>query len=138
MKIALCHSMQFAEKAEEVRRWFAAQGHEAFPSSFNDEYFGLNDQEKEQLKLKHKYNDNAITEHWKTINLCDRVLVLNYTKNGIENYLGGNSLIEMGFAYVLKKPVFLLNPIPNIPYYDTEIKAMTHRIIYGDLSKVVI
>ena len=138
MKIALCHSMQFAEKADEVKKWFEQNGHKAFPSSFNQKYIGLNDEEKEELKLHHKYNHDAIKEHWSIIQNSDAVLVLNYTKNGIENYIGGNTLLEMGFAYILEKPIYLLNQIPNIPFYETEIKAMKPKILNGELSKIMV
>lgn len=137
MKIALCHSMQFAEKVKEVQQKFAGMGHEAYPSSNNENYLGLNDDEKEKLKLEDKYNRDAIREHWHVIANCDMVLVLNYDKNGIDNYVGGNSFLEMGFAYIQKKPIFLLNPIPSIPYYDTEIIAMKPIIINGDLKKII-
>lgn len=136
MKIALCHSMQFAEKVKAVQEEFAKMGHQAFPSSFNEKYLGLNDEEKEALKLEHKYNHDAIREHWHVIRDCDVVLVLNYDKNGIKGYIGGNSFLEMGFAYIQKKPIYLLNPQPEIPYYDTEIKAMRPVVIYGNLSKI--
>ena len=136
MKIALCHSMQFAEKAKEIQQEFARMGHQAFPSSFNEKYLGLNDEEKEILKLEHKYNHDAIREHWHVIQECDAVLVLNYDKHGIEGYIGGNSFLEMGFAYIQKKPIFLLNPLPKILYYDTEIKAMRPIVIDGDLKRV--
>lgn len=137
MKIALCHSMQFAEKVKEVQAWFAEQGHEAFGSSFNEEYLGLSDSEKEQLKLKHKYQDDAIREHWDVIQNSDAVLVLNYDKHGIAGYIGGNSFLEMGFAYVLKKPIYLLNPIPKMPHYETEIIAMQPVVINGDLGRII-
>ncbi len=137
MKIALCHSMQYAEKANEVKEWFESHGHEAFPSSFNSQYMGLTDDQKEELKLHHKYNEDAMREHWGTIDRCERVLVLNYEKHGIAGYIGGNSFLEMGFAYILRKPIYLLNPIPEMPYYKTEIIAMKPTIIDGDLGKVV-
>lgn len=74
MKIALCHSMQYAERADEVKQWFADRGHEAFPSSFNAQYIGLSDDEKEKLKLFHKYEQDAIREHWSVIEGADAVL----------------------------------------------------------------
>ena len=137
MKIALCHSMQFAEKAEAVQTWFETQGHEAYPSTFNRQFIGLNDEEKEALKLEQKYNQDAIREHWSVIQNCDAVLVLNYTKDGVENYIGGNTLLEMGFAYILKKPIYLLNSIPEIEYYKTEIIAMKPTVVHGDLSRII-
>lgn len=138
MKIALCHSMQFAEKANEVKEWFTEHGHEAFPSSFNAQYIGLNDEQKEELKLHHKYNEDAMREHWETINKCDKVLVLNYDKHSIAGYIGGNTFLEMGFAYILRKPLYLLNPIPEMPYYKTEIIAMKPIVINGELTKVTL
>ncbi|OGQ22975.1 MAG: hypothetical protein A3I05_06060 [Deltaproteobacteria bacterium RIFCSPLOWO2_02_FULL_44_10] len=62
------------------------------------------------------------------------ILVLNYDKNGIKGYIGGNSFLEMGFAYIQKKPIYLLNEIPEIAFYDTEIKAMKPIVIYGELA----
>lgn len=138
MNIALCHSMQYAEKAKEAAQWFAYRGHKAFPSSFNEKYIGLSDDEKEKLKLLHKYEYDAMREHWSVIQRCDAVLVLNYDKHGIAGYIGGNSFLEMGFAYVLKKPIYLLNPIPRMPYYETEIIAMKPKVINGNLSQLLL
>lgn len=138
MKIALCHSMQYAEKAKEVQERYAAMGVQAFPSSFNESFIGLNDEQKEELKLKQKYEQDAIREHWGTIQNCDRVLVLNYEKHGIPGYIGGNAFLEMGFAYVLNKPIYLLHPIPKMPYYETEIIAMKPIVVDGDLERVTI
>lgn len=44
--------------------------------------------------------------------------------------------MEIGFAHVLNQKVFLLNPIPDIPYYKIEIVAVQPIILNGDLSKV--
>ncbi|PJC52196.1 MAG: hypothetical protein CO030_04160, partial [Candidatus Magasanikbacteria bacterium CG_4_9_14_0_2_um_filter_42_11] len=71
------------------------------------------------------------------IKKSDKVLILNYDKHDIPNYIGGNSFLEMGFAYILKKPIYLLNPIPKIPYYETEIIAMKPVILDGELKKIL-
>lgn len=137
MIITLCHSMQYAERAIKVAEWFKARGHEAYPSTFSKGFVGLNDEEKEILKLKQKYEQDAMREHWKLIQKADAVLVLNYEKSGIPGYIGGNSFLEMGFAYVLNKPLYLLYQIPKMPYYETEIMAMRPRVIDGDLEKIL-
>ena len=67
----------------------------------------------------------------------DAILVCNFDKNGIRNYIGGNTLMEIGFAHVNNKKVFLLNPIPEEVSYVDEIKAMTDLVINGDLTKIV-
>ena len=66
----------------------------------------------------------------------DAVLVLNFDKNGIRNYIKGNTLMEIGFAHVLNQQIFLLNPIPDIPYYKTEIEAMRPIIVNGDITNI--
>jgi hypothetical protein len=67
---------------------------------------------------------------------ADAVLVLNINKNGVKNYIGGNTFLEMGFAHVLNQEIFLYNPIPEILYYKTEIIAMKTMIINQDLSLI--
>lgn len=136
MKIALCYSMQYAEKAKEMQDALAAFGHTAYVSSENHEYFGKDDSEKEKIKLYHKYETNIMNEYFGVIANADAILVLNYNKHGITNYIGGNTLIEMGIAHYLGKKIFLMNPIPDIPYYTTEIVAMKPVIIDGDLGKI--
>jgi hypothetical protein len=66
----------------------------------------------------------------------DAVLALNLDRKGIKNYIGGNTFLELGFAYILNKKIFLYNPIPDIPFYNTEIIAMRPIIINGDLTKI--
>ncbi len=84
---------------------------------------------------KDKIVHNLIQTHYEKILQSDAVLILNYEKNGIKNYIGGNTLMEMGFAFVNHKKIFLLNPIPELSY-SAEIVAMQPIIINGDLSKI--
>ena len=46
--------------------------------------------------------------------------------------------MEIGFAHVNDKKVFLLNPIPEDVSYADEIKAMADVILNGDLSKIAL
>jgi predicted RNA-binding protein with PUA domain len=66
----------------------------------------------------------------------DAILILNLEKNGIKGYIGGNTFLEMGFAHVLNKKIFLLNPISEMGYED-EIVAMKPVILNGDLDKII-
>lgn len=83
-----------------------------------------------------KREQNYIRLYHDEIKNSDAVLILNFDKNGIKNYIGGNTLMEIGFAHVNDKKVFLLNPIPDVSYVD-EIKAMADVILDGDLKKIV-
>ena len=128
--------MVFTERMLEVQRELEAQGHQAFVSRFAAGYVGKCDAEKERLTIYDKNNNDAIREFWDVINESDAILVLNYTRRGIENYIGGNAFLEMGFAHVLHKQIYLVNPIPQVDLYRTEIEAMRPIIIGEDWSKL--
>ena len=136
MKITLCYSIKFAEKAEEIKKRLEKLEHQVFIVKTNNKFLGKDDETKEQIKLKQKYEDDAIGEHFSLITNSDSILVLNYEKNNIPNYIGGNVFLEMGVAYYLKKSIYLLNPIPHMPYHETEIIAMKPIIINGNLTKI--
>ncbi len=136
MKIGIIGSMQFTEKMLETRDELIKLGHDAFVTDLHKSLVGKTDEEKEKIKLHQKYNMDAIREFWRAMQGADAVLVLNYEKNDIKNYIGGNTLMEIGFAHVLNQKIFLLNPIPEIPYYKTEIEAVKPVIINGDLSLI--
>jgi predicted RNA-binding protein with PUA domain len=137
MKIGIIGSMQFAEKMMEYCDKLNAMGHKAFVTDLHKALVGKTDEEKEQIKLHQKNNMDAIREFWRAMQGADAVLVLNYDKNGIKNYIGGNTLMEIGFAHVLNQKIFLLNPIPDIPYYKTEIEAMKPIILNGELEEII-
>lgn len=136
MKIGVAGSMQFTELMIEVCDELTKLGHDPFMSKFKDAYIGKTDEEKETIKLDHKYNYDAIREFWKPMQDADALVVVNVDKNGIKNYIGGNAFLEMGFAYVLHQKIFLLNPLPDMPFYGTEIAAMNPIVINGDLKKI--
>lgn len=136
MKIALCASMVFTERMLETKQELEQRGHEVFVSGFADAYVGKTEKEKEELTLFHKNRKDAIREFWEKIKKSDAILVLNFDRRGVKNYIGGNALMEIGFAHVLNKKIFLMNPVPEIEYYQSEIEAVKPVIIHGDLSKI--
>ena len=136
MKIGVVGSMQMTEKMIEAKENLATLGHNAFLTKFAESMSGKSDEEKEVMKLHQKNNLDAIREFWNLMQGADAILVMNLDKNGIKNYIGGNTLMEIGFAHVLNQKIFLWNPIPEIPYYRTEIEAVKPVIINGDLSKI--
>ena len=136
MKIGIIGSMQFTDKMIEVREKLRELGHDAFITDLHKTMIGKTAEEIEKIKLHQKYNMDAIREFWRLMQGADAVLVLNLDKNGIKNYVGGNTLMEIGFAHVLNQKIFMLNPIPEMPYCKTEIEAVKPVIINGDLLKI--
>lgn len=129
--------MQFTDKMIEYREVLTKLGHDAFLTDLHKAMIGKTDEEIEKIKLHQKNNMDAICEFWRAMQGADAVLVLNFDKNGIKNYVGGNTLMEIGFAHVLNQKIFLLNPVPDMPYCKTEIEAVKPIIINGDLTKIV-
>jgi phosphatidylglycerophosphatase A len=78
-----------------------------------------------------------IRGHFSEIEKADAILVMNYEKNEVQNYIGANVLIEMSVAFFLKKPIYILNSAPaDSPLID-EILGMQPIFLQGDLSKIL-
>lgn len=136
MRVAICSSMVFAEKMLNVKSELEKKGVEVLVSEFINSYVGKNVQEKELLTNYHKREKDAIFEFYKKISISDAILVLNYDRRGIPNYIGGNTFLEMGFAHVLNKRIYVMNPLPDIEIFKSEIDAMRTTVIDGDLTKI--
>ena len=130
MKIAICGSMSFAKEMLVVRDRLVQAGHTAILP--HDAATYANDPSKLETKWE-KSEQDLIRNYFKEIETSDAILVLNMTKDGIANYVGGNAFLEMGFAHVLNKTVYLYNPVPELPYRD-EMIAMQPVVLSGNLS----
>lgn len=139
MKITICGSVKFRKEMVEVRDGLNEMGHQGIICQvMEDLALGRNPELMRKIEENHgqvKKDGGFIKWYYNSIVDSDAILVLNYDKNGIENYIGGNTLMEMGFAHVHDKKIFLLNPIPEIGYKD-EIVAMDPIIINGDLNLI--
>jgi hypothetical protein len=87
--------------------------------------------EKAERKIKH----NLIRGYYEKMKEYDSVLIVNPEKKGIQGYIGGNTLIEMAFAHILNKSLFVLYPLPEMSY-TSEILAMQPTVLNGDLNKL--
>ena len=75
--------------------------------------------------------------HFAEVEKADAILVLNYEKRGIQNYIGGNVLMEMSLAFWLNKPIFILNEIPEESAFEEEIKGMEPIVLHGDALSLI-
>lgn len=78
-----------------------------------------------------------IRGHFAKVAQGDAVLVLNYDKHGIKNYVGGNVLIEMGLAFYLKKPIFMLNEAPENSPLKEEILGLEPTILHSNINAII-
>ena len=102
-----------------------AAGYEVDIPNLNDERTYTDDVIKNAV-LKRGLMD----KHFRKIDDSDAILVVNEEKNGVPHYIGGNTLIEIAYAYAQGLEIFLLNPIPEVSYSD-EIQGM-HPIVIHD------
>lgn len=146
MKITICGSIAFYQEMVDVKNQLERAGFEVKlpPSKILDEhgeeitvqaYYDLRKAETNNDGWIWERKNEAMINHFNKVEWAEAVLVLNYTKNDIENYVGANTLLEMGVAMYLKKPIYLLNAIPEISCKE-EIIGMKPIVIDGNLSLI--
>jgi len=143
MKIVICGSIDATYEIKEIADKLEASGHETeIPLTSQRILNGeltldafKAEKEKNGDGFVRKVKDDVIKRYYELIKNSDAVLIANYPKKGVEGYIGGNTFLEMGFAHVLNKKIFLLNPIPEMSYKD-ELLAMQPTVINGDFSKI--
>lgn len=135
MKIFVICSKRFYNKVSAVKKELEEKGHDiTLPNCFNDP--GTED----------RYRSLGVTEHskWKgemlkhsadVIENNDAVLVLNFEKDGIKNYIGGATFLEMYDAFRLNKKIFIYNEVPEGMLRD-EIWGFNPVCINEDLNKI--
>ncbi|MBU0670771.1 hypothetical protein KKF29_01275 [Patescibacteria group bacterium] len=139
MKITICGSVKFAERLVKAYKKLETIGHT--PLMHKEMFRIANGTAKELIKgiyanhAEVKQKNDFIRIWYELIKDSDAILVCNFNKDGIKNYIGGNTFLEIGFAHVLSKKIYLLNPVPEVGYKD-EILAMQPIILNGDLTKL--
>lgn len=114
-----------------VDKQLQAMGYQALypdptePTNYQEIHHDLRDTHKSKL----------ITKHIEKIKKSSAVLIVNETFGHQHNYIGANSFLEMGFAYLLGIPIYLYNDIPDQPNTD-EIRGMLPIVIHRNLQNI--
>jgi hypothetical protein len=137
MKIVICGSMKFSEEMLDLKLKLNSLGFNQVVVPRNTEKYAIKEKQFEvsSESVKNKIDHDLIREYYQEINSADAVLIANYDKNGVKNYVGGNSFLEAAFAHVLNKRLYFLNDIPEMSYSD-EMKALQPIILNGDLNQI--
>lgn len=147
MKVTICGSIAFFDEMRESESALLRLGHEVRmpPLEIADEngemisvkeYYTRRKAETDDTSWIWDAKEKAIRAHFQKVEWSDAVLILNYDKNDIRNYIGANTLLEMGLALHLNKKIFLLNDIPEISYKE-EVLGMKPIVINQDLAKII-
>ena len=135
MKICICCSLSFTDEVKKIADRLHELGHEVLlPNGVIVDAIHKPDFDPVEAKRGNGYD--FVREHFKKIEESDAMLVCNFTKNGIDNYVGANTFLEMGFAYYVKKPIYALNPLPDYKYINDELLNFDVMVINGDLSEI--
>ena len=135
MKICICCSLAFTDEVKEIANRLHELGHEVLlPNGVIID--AIYKADFDSVKAKRGNGYDFVREHFKKIEESDAMLVCNFTKNGIDNYIGANTFLEMGFAYYIKKPIYALNPLPDYKYINDELLNFDVKVINGDLSEI--
>ena len=135
MKIFIICSKHFYHRIPRIRKFLESKNHKiTLPNSFEEPF------KEEEMKMlsreEHvKFKQKMMKLHEPKIKMNDAVLVLNFEKKGIPNYIGGGTFMEIVKAWELNKKIFFWNPIPNCSFTD-ELMGINPEIIHGDLSKI--
>ena len=119
---------------QDVQKQLEAIGHVVLmPNKFKEvDYFSEDNRSRVEAKKKYE----VISEHMDKIEKSDAILVVNPTKGEIENYIGANTFLEIGFACYRRKKIYLLNSLLNQAYIRDEIEAIDMIILNGNLSLI--
>lgn len=148
--MTLCGSMSAYSEMERIQKELIGFGHEVkipelaleVPESYGGGrklYFGeyiRNNGSIDAFPAGHEIwnlKEGAVRDHFEKIEWCDNILVVNEEKHGLEGYVGGNTLIEIGLAFYLKKGIFILREVAPQLTYKQEIMGMKPWILDGSL-----
>ena len=135
MKIFIACSKYFYSEIKRIALDLEKMGHNvSYPNSYDDPF------------AEERFKSMSVEEHveWKGMMLRkdkeniepnDAIFVLNFQKNGIPNYIGGATFLEVFKAWEMNKQIFFYNSLPNCSFTD-ELKGINPTIINGDLELI--
>lgn len=133
MKICICCSLSFVNEVNKVAEELRKLGHEVLlPNGVINRLVEQADFDSVQSKI----DTDSCHKHTDKIRESDAILVCNYDKNGIANYIGANSFAEMFVANYFNKPIYTLHPLPDQPYINDEIQSFGVIVINDALTKI--
>lgn len=135
MKICICGALTFTDEIKKIGRKLEEMGHEVLlPVGVLEDFIKRED--FDPVAAKHAYGHDPMRAHFDKVKESDAVLICNYTKKGIKNYIGANTFLESGFAYYCNKPIYALHALPEQDYIHDEIVSLGIEVIDEDLSKI--
>lgn len=136
MKIFIICSKRFYDRIPEIESKLKELGHElTMPNCYDNP--GMEDQYRNISREEHaKWKGSMIMHSIDVIKDNDAVLVLNFKKDDMENYIGGATFLEMYDAFKLGKKIYLYNDIPEGILRD-EVIGFSPILLNGDVRSIL-
>ncbi|MDD3304687.1 MAG: hypothetical protein PHT75_00970 [Bacilli bacterium] len=135
MKIFIICSKAFYDRIPDIKQKLEENHHMVFlPNCYDNpgmeaEMRNLGAEEHSKFKAKMFKQSEKLTKD------MDAVLVLNFNKNGVDNYIGGATFLEMYDAFRMNKKIYLYNSIPKGMLED-EIIGFNPILINTDINQL--
>ena len=108
-----------------------------FEEGYNSLLVGKNGDIDYKLLSKMKNKNNYLKKEFEYINSSHAILLLNYSWNNIDGYIGSNMFLQIGIAYILKKKIFILNTLNDSQIgLKNEIMLMNPIVLKGNVNKI--
>lgn len=144
MKIVICGSVDFSPQIAAAAEFLREKGDAVEVPRLTEKIIAGDIQYEDFLKEKAERGDGVfrqaeegslIRRYYHLIEQADAVLIINAEKKGIAGYIGANTFLEIGFAHVLEKNIYLFNP-PAKGSYDDELAEIAPIVINGNLELI--
>lgn len=135
MKIFIICSNHFYNKVNEIKKQLEEIGHKITLPNLYENPSKRNEMKKLSKKEYIKVKQQMMKLYEPKVKKNDAVLVINFEKNGIQNYIGGATFLEIYTAWKLNKKIFFYNPLPECSFTD-ELIGMNPTLINGNLNLI--
>jgi hypothetical protein len=135
MNIFIICSKAFYDRVLPIKQSLEKSGHQVTLPNCYDEP-GTEDSYRKMGGKHHATWKAGMLRHSEDIiSQVDAVLVLNFTKNNQDNYVGGATFLEMYDAFRLNKIIYLYNDIPEGILTD-EIEGFEPVLLHQNLELI--
>lgn len=135
MKIFICASKHNYSHIADIKDKLQEMWHIiTLPNSYDNPTLELELKEKSQIEHS-KWKQEMLKLQAKKVAANDAILVMNFDKNGMKNYIWGATFLEVYEAFRQWKKIYFYNPLPDWMLHD-ELVGINPVIINWNLDLI--
>lgn len=135
MKIFICASKHNYSHIPDVKTALEQMWHIiTLPNSYDNP--GMETSIRQKSKEEHiKWKQEMLNLQSEKVSENDAILVMNFDKNWMKNYIWWATFLEVYEAFIQWKKIFFYNPLPEWILYD-ELAGINPAVINWDLNLI--